>query len=150
MEVQIQFQSFLMKHDILGYFVFRRSLFDSILELCRTRRKRLYVLPEINQIRLQMKTDFSMEKLGSRSKTWGKRQCFGRESPVFLSFFRTDERKRITVRVFSTLRIGQSCHVRSTFDERVFQYKSVFGKFNVFGLFWRVVLGVSEEILMHL
>jgi len=63
----IHFQSFLMKNDILGYFWFRRSLFDSILELCRTRRKRLYVLQEINQRRLQMKKSFFM-------KTWGRDQ----------------------------------------------------------------------------
>ena len=70
-----------------GDILFRKSLVDSILELCRTRRTRLYVLREINQIRLQMKTYFFMEKLGSRSKSWGKRLCFGRESPVFSSLF---------------------------------------------------------------
>ena len=37
----------------------------------------------------------------------------------------------------------------STFDETVFQQKSVFRKFEVFvffgGFFWKVVLGVSEK-----
>ena len=51
----IHLQSFLMKNDMLGFVLFRRSFFDSILELCRTRRKRLYVLQEINPRRLQMK-----------------------------------------------------------------------------------------------
>ena len=50
----------------------------------------------------------------------------------FFSLFRKDERKKINVRALSTLRIGQSCHTRSTFDERVFQQKSVFRKFGVF------------------
>jgi hypothetical protein len=50
-----------------GSFLFRRSLFDSILELCRTRRKRLYVPQEINQRRLQMKKYFFRE-------TWGRDQ----------------------------------------------------------------------------
>ena len=36
-----------------------------------------------------MKTDFFLEKLGSRSKTWGKRLCFGRESPFFFVFLET-------------------------------------------------------------
>ena len=133
---QSNFWSFPMTNDILGHFVFRRSLFDSILELCRTRRKRLYVLREINQIRLQMKSYFFMEKLGSRSNSWGKRLCVGRESLFFSGFLRKDERKRINVRAFSTLRIGQSCRTRSTFDETVFRQKSVFRNFDVFLCFW--------------
>ena len=36
--------------------------------------------------------------------------------------------------------------MRSTFEEMVFQQKSVFRKVDVFGCFRRVVLGVSEEI----
>ena len=36
--------------------------------------------------------------------------------------------------------------MRSTFEETVLQETSVFIKVDVFGLFWRVVLGVSEEI----
>ena len=63
----INFQSFLMKNDILGYVLFRRSFFDSILELCRTHHKRLHVPREINQRRLQMKKYFLM-------KTWGRDQ----------------------------------------------------------------------------
>ena len=78
----------IQKHRIFRCFVFRRSLFDSILELCRTRRTRLYVLREMKQIRLQMKTNFFMEKLGSRSKSCGKRLCLCRETPVvFFQFF---------------------------------------------------------------
>ena len=60
----IHFLSFLMKNYILGHLLFRRSFFDSILELCRTRRKRLYVLQEINQRRLQMKKCFSRKNWG--------------------------------------------------------------------------------------
>ena len=37
------------------------------------------------------------------------------------SFWRKYERKRINVRAFSTLRIGLWCHMRSTFEERIFQ-----------------------------
>ena len=43
--------------------------------------------------------------------------------------------------------------MRSTFDETVFQPKSVFRKFDVFivvELFWKMVLGVFEQILMDL
>ena len=57
----------------------------------------------------------------------------------FFVFFRKDERKRINVRAFSTLRIGQSCRTRSTFEETVFQQQSVFRLFDVFcvlGTFW--------------
>ena len=60
----IHFQSFLMKSDILGHLLFRRSFFDSILELCRTRRKRLYVLQEINPRWLQMKKCIFMRNWG--------------------------------------------------------------------------------------
>ena len=60
----IHFQSFLMKNDFLGQFLFRRLFFDSILELCRTHRKRLYVLPEINPKLLQMKKCFSRKNWG--------------------------------------------------------------------------------------
>ena len=59
--------SFLMKSYILAYtFLFRTSFLGHILELCRTRRKRLYVLPEINPKWLQM---LFQEKLELRSTT---------------------------------------------------------------------------------
>ena len=56
--------SFCAQARCLGHFVCIR-LFDSILELCRTHRKRLYVLQEINQRRLQMKKYFFR-------KNWGR------------------------------------------------------------------------------
>ena len=59
----------------------------------------------------------------------------------FFIFFRKDERKRINVRAFSTLRIGQSCHTRSTFDERVFRQNSVFIKCGAVGCFWAFLEG---------
>ena len=41
--------------------------------------------------------------------------------------------------------------MRSTFAERVFQERrKVFGKVDVAGLFWRVVLGVSENMSLML
>ena len=40
--------------------------------------------------------------------------------------------------------------MRSTVEERVFQTKSVFRNVDVFGCFWMVILGVSEESLMDL
>ena len=78
-----------------------------------------------------MKKCLFREKLGLRSKTWGKRLCFGRESPVFEEIWRNDERKRINIRAFSTLGFGLRCHMRSTFDERVFRQKSVFRNLDV-------------------
>ena len=54
---------------------------DPILELRRARRKRLYVLQEINPRWLQMKKCFH-EKLGLRSNTQSKSNVFDRESPV--------------------------------------------------------------------
>ena len=62
------------------------------------------------------------------SKTPGKSLFSDRGNRVFAESME----KMINVRVFSILRIGQSCHMRSTFDERVFQSKSVFRKFDVF------------------
>ena len=119
----IHFQSFLMENVIVGHFLFRTSFFDSILELCRTRRKRLYVLQEINPRWLQMKKCFFR-------KNWGRDQTLEVKGYVlvvkvqcFPFFFRKDERKRIKVRAFSTLRIGLSCHMRSTFEESVFRQK---------------------------
>ena len=61
---EIEERPFRMKNDILGNFLFRRSLFDSILELCRTRRKRLCILQEINPRWLQMKKCFFMANWG--------------------------------------------------------------------------------------
>ena len=40
--------------------------------------------------------------------------------------------------------------MRSTFEERVFRNKSVFRNVDVFGLFLKVILGVSEEIYVSL
>ena len=53
-----------MKNEMMGYFVFRRLFLGHILELCRTRRKRLYVLPEINPKLLQMKKCFFRKNWG--------------------------------------------------------------------------------------
>ena len=52
------------ENDILGHFVFKRSFLDPILELCRTHRKRLYVLPEMNPKWLQMKKCFVRNNWG--------------------------------------------------------------------------------------
>ena len=48
-----------MKNDILGHFHLEGRFFGHILELCRTRRTRLYILQEINPRWLQMKNTFS-------------------------------------------------------------------------------------------
>ena len=55
---------------------------------------------------------------------------------VQIVFLQKVWKKKINVRVFSTLRIALSCHMRSTFDETVFQQKSVFRKSEVFLTFW--------------
>ena len=55
-----------------GILYLEGRLLGHILELCRTRRKRLYVLQEINPRWLQMKRCFFMKKLGLRSNSWGK------------------------------------------------------------------------------
>ena len=39
--------------------------------------------------------------------------------------------------------------MRSTFEERVFQKKSVLGNYDVFGVFWGVILGVFVEDLVN-
>ena len=121
-----------MKNDILGYFWFRRSLFDSIEELCRTRRKRLYVLQEINQKLLQIKKVIFHEKLGSRSNTWSKMFFF----VVKVQFLTKVWKLEINVRAFSTLRIGLSCHMRSTFEERVFQKNRLSDNVAFFDFCW--------------
>ena len=128
------FGSFLMKLTCLGHLLFRRSLLDPILELCRIRRKRLYVLQEINPRWLQMKKLFFM-------KNWGwdhKHRVQIRFLSYKSSFWRKYERTRINVRAFSALRIGLRCHMRSTFEETVSpQTKTVFRKFEVCGRwFW--------------
>ena len=40
--------------------------------------------------------------------------------------------------------------MRSTFEETVLHKTSVFGNVDVFGFFWKAVLGVSEQILLDL
>ena len=52
--------------DMLEYLYLEGRFLSHNLELCRTRRKRLYVLQEINPRWLQM---FFQEKLGLRSNT---------------------------------------------------------------------------------
>ena len=107
-----------------------------VLEWCRTRRKRLYILQEINPRWLQIKTNH--EQLGLRSTTWGK-------SPFFIvkvQFLKKYERNRINARAFSTLRIGLRCHMRSTFEETVFQQKN---GFQTTRRRWRVILDVSKK-----
>ena len=74
--------NFLMRNDILGHFLFRRSFFESILDLCWTRRKRLYILQEINPRWLQMKKCFSW-KTRVVIKTPGKSKFFYRRNQVF-------------------------------------------------------------------
>ena len=49
---------------IVEHFVFRRLFLDPILELGRTHRKRLYVLPEINPKLLQVKKCFFKKHWG--------------------------------------------------------------------------------------
>ena len=70
-----------MKNDILGHFLFRRSFFDSILELCRTRRKRLYE-KVLFQDGSKWKSAFSW-KTGVEIKTPGKSSFFDRRNHVF-------------------------------------------------------------------
>ena len=40
--------------------------------------------------------------------------------------------------------------MRSTFEETVLHKTSVLRKFDVFGVCWRVVLGLSEKIFVNL
>ena len=116
---------------------FRRSLFDSILELCRTRRKRLYVLGEINQIRLQMKTYFFMEKLGSRSKSWGKRLCFGRESLVFSVFLEKMKERGSMYEHFPLCGSAWAAIWGRLSTKPFSNSKLVFRKVYIFKFFWR-------------
>ena len=119
------------ENDILGHLLFRRSLFDSILELCLAHHKRLYILQEINQRRLQMKKCFFTEN-------WGWDQTLevkGYVLVVKVSFWRKYERKRINVQAFSTLQIGLSCHMRSTFQETVLHETSVSKKLTLLFFF---------------
>ena len=66
----------------------------------------------------------SNEKLGLRAKHRVKVMFL----IVGIVFLQKYGRKKINVRAFSTLRIGLSCHMRSTFEERVFQHKIGFRK----------------------
>ena len=72
-----------MKITFLDTFYSKMLFLDPILELCRTRRKRLYVLQEINPRWLQMKKMPFHGKLGLRSKIQRKSYVFDRENPVF-------------------------------------------------------------------
>ena len=113
-----------MKNDMLGHLLLEGRFLGHILELWRIRRKRLYILQEINPRWLQMKKCFFMKNWGWNEKHQVKVNFWSCTS----SFWRKYERKRINVRAFSTLRIGLSCHMRSTFEERVFQQKNGFQK----------------------
>ena len=59
------------------------------------------------------------------------------------SLWRNYERKRIHVRAFYLRRIGQSCHMRPTFGERVSPHQSVCRNVDAFA---RWCWGVSTEI----
>ena len=54
-ETKRNFQSFLMKMTFWDIFYLEGRFLGHSLELCRTRRKRLYILQEINPRWLQMK-----------------------------------------------------------------------------------------------
>ena len=88
----------------------------------------------------------SNEKLGLRAKRRVKVNLL----IVEIVFLRNYDKKMISVRAFSTLRIGLSCHMRLTFEETVLQNKLGFRNKYVFWLFWRVVSRVSEEISVSL
>ena len=64
------------------------------------------------------------------------------ESPYF-RFCKANDRKIINVRSFSTERIGLRCHMRSTFEERVFPTKiTMLRLFDVFALVWDMLFTV--------
>ena len=64
LETNRRFQSFLMKNTFLDIYYLKGRFWGHILELCRTRRKRLYVLQEISPRWLQMKKCFFMKNWG--------------------------------------------------------------------------------------
>ena len=64
LEKSRHFQSFLMKNEVLDFCYLEGRFLGHILELCRTRRKRLYILQEINPRWLQMKKWFFMKNWG--------------------------------------------------------------------------------------
>ena len=73
-----------MKITFLGHLVFRRSCFGSNFRIMSNPpQKAVYSTREKSQMAPNEKVLFH-DKLGSRSNTWGKRLCFGRECPVFL------------------------------------------------------------------
>ena len=73
-----------MKNVMFKHFVFRRSFSGSYFELCRTRRKRLYILQEINPRWLQMKKCLFMKNWGwDQTHRVYKSPLFDRKSPVF-------------------------------------------------------------------
>ena len=135
-----------MKNNILGHLLFRRSLFDSILEARRTRRKRLYVLQEINPRWLQMKKCFFM-------KNWGWDQKLEVKGYVLVQkvqFLKKRWKKE-----------DQCTSIFHFADRPELPYEVDFWRnrfaqnigFQICWRFWnllRVVLGVFEEISMSL
>ena len=64
LETNRNFLSFLMKNEFWDLFYLEGRFLGHILELYRTRRKRLYILQEINPRWLQMKKCFFMKNWG--------------------------------------------------------------------------------------
>ena len=122
-----------MKNDILEYFVFRRSFLDPILELCRTHRKRLYVLQEINPIWLQMKKCFFR-------KNWGwdqKHVVNGYVLVVKVQFLKKVWKKEDQCTSIFHFADRPEVPYEVDFWRNSFQQKTAFGKFDVFGRwFW--------------
>ena len=124
----------------LGHFLFRRSFFDSILELCRTRRKRLYALQEINPRWLQMKKCLFR-------KTWGWGQQLyvkGRFLVVKVQFLKNVWKKE-----------DQCTSIFHFVDRPELPYEVDFWRnsfpkkqngFHKMWRFWKVMLDVSKEI----
>ena len=80
----------LLKTQYFGCFVFRRSFLSHILELCRAHLKRLYILQEIDQRRLQMKKCFFMKNWGW-DQTHEVKICFYLKSPVFKKVWKKED-----------------------------------------------------------
>ena len=90
---------------------------------------------------------FFHEKLGLRLKTWGKRLCFGRESPVFEETMK----ERGSMHEHFPLCGSARAAIRGRLLKKEFSNnKSVFRKCGVSSLFGRVILGVSKKISVSL
>ena len=123
-----------------GHVLFRRLLFASY-ELYRAHHKGLYLL--VARIRMKPSREkclFVQETLRLISTSSGKRSCFGPENEVVGE---TTKGRGSLYEYFAW--IGQSCHMRSTFAERViFQQKSCVRQCDVFCFcFLRVIWSTS-------